>query len=65
MAAGCLQLYAILRYQPFFSRKCNQYHAAWAMVFGWAALNTLLAELRDKPEDEVESYAFLLTLVCM
>jgi hypothetical protein len=63
VALALLQLYVVMVYQQFFSLPCNQYQGAGAAVLAWASLCTLLAHVRGRPEDQVESFCFLLTLV--
>ncbi len=50
---GFIQLYAEIGLQPLYSRRWNQFNGAFALVFGWSTLCTLLAHLRDRPEDQV------------
>jgi hypothetical protein len=42
-----------MTYQPFYHVVVNQYHGAFAAVFAWAAVCTLLAQERGKPADQV------------
>ena len=48
-----VQLYAVVVHQPLFSRRWNCYTGAFALVFAWAAACTLLAHLRQRPDDQV------------
>ena len=63
VAFALLQLYVVMVYQPFFNVACNQYQGAAAAMVTWASVCTLLAHVRDRPDDQVESFCFLLTLV--
>jgi hypothetical protein len=52
------RLYTVLTYQPFYRPVVNQYHGAFAAVFAWGAIITLLAEERNKPADQVHWHDF-------
>ena len=50
-----VQLYAVVCYQPLYNTRWNNINGGFAAVFAWAALATLMASQRDKPEDQVGS----------
>ncbi len=56
---AAVQLYAVVVYQPLYNRTWNQYQGAFAALFAWAAGCTLLADLRQRPEDQVHPQSAL------
>jgi len=53
---GLVQLYATVCYQPLFNVEWNKINGGLAAVFAWAAVSTLMAAQRDRPDDQVNKF---------
>jgi hypothetical protein len=57
---GLVQLYATVCYQPLFNVEWNKMNGGLAAVFAWAAVSTLMAAQRDRPDDQVNKFRIAL-----
>jgi hypothetical protein len=60
--AAAVQLYALLFYLPYFKEFMNHLTCSFGMVFAWATVCSLMAYVRDQPDDQVEAFVLIFSL---